>query len=151
MNTTIHGHLWPSEEYGRYVQSLKAAIGQQIYIVEINMGITSTAFELLAVLDFPKPNPERGIFPHFILLDDGRGINLGSITRISLNTPFNPPAEKILYQHDTLLKFLFSDERRLNKEHISAISKSLLKEILGKKSNFELKSGFKGAKINVKK
>jgi hypothetical protein len=135
--TPIHASLWPPEEYGRYVQNLKAAVGKQIYIVEVcsphlSMAITSTAFELLAVQNFPKPNPEKGILPHFILLDDGRGINLGRVARISINTPFNPPADKILYRHKALLKLLLSDERRLSKEHISAISKALLKDMLRK-------------------
>jgi len=61
------------------VQNLKAAVGQQIYIAEVNfsgthlsMTINSTAFELLAVQNFPKHNPQTGLLPHFILLDDGR-------------------------------------------------------------------------------
>jgi hypothetical protein len=138
--------LWPSEEYEHSVQNLKAAVGKQIYIVEVNFGLTqsstsinSTAFELLAVQNFPKPNPEKCLLPHFILLDDGRGINLGRIARISLNTPFNPPAEKIIYRHDALLKLLLSDKRRLTKEHISAISKALLKNLLLQTAGTEFK------------
>ncbi|OAD23606.1 hypothetical protein THIOM_000556 [Candidatus Thiomargarita nelsonii] len=139
--TSIHAEksLWPSQEYGQSVQNLKAAVGQQIYIAEVNfsgthlsMAINSTAFELLAVQKFPKPNPQTGLLPHFILLDDGRGINLGRIARISINTPFNPPADKVLYRHEALLKLLLSNEQRLTKEHISAISTALLKELLQK-------------------
>ena len=30
-------------------------------------------------MDFPRPDPVRGLAPHLILLDDGRGVNLGRI------------------------------------------------------------------------
>jgi hypothetical protein len=74
--TSIHAEnsLWPSQEYKQSVQNLKAAVGQQIYIAEVNfsgthlsMAMNSTAFELLAVQDFPKPNPQTGLLPHFIM------------------------------------------------------------------------------------
>ncbi|MBL3591134.1 MAG: hypothetical protein JMN24_15275 [gamma proteobacterium endosymbiont of Lamellibrachia anaximandri] len=98
------------------------------------MGIrlSDTAFELLGVVDFPRPDPTKGIAPHLILLDDGRGINLGHIARISLNTPFSPSAANTLYQDRFLMQSLLLRERRLSKASIAAKSKALLGRMLGK-------------------
>jgi len=131
--------LWPSPAYTQQVEALKNAIGKKIYLVElkpgdINMGIrlSDTAFELLDVVDFPRPDPTKGIAPHLILLDDGRGINLGHIARISLNTPFSPSAANTLYQDRFLMQSLLLRERRLSKVSIAAKSKALLGRMLGK-------------------
>jgi hypothetical protein len=98
------------------------------------MGIrlSDTAYELLDVISFPRPDPTKGIAPHLILLDDGRGINLGKIARITVNTPFNPPASDILYQDGHLMQNLLFRESRLSKASIAAKSKMLLGKILGK-------------------
>ena len=133
------GRLWPSPAYTQQVEALKNAIGRKVYFVElkpgdINMGIrlSDTAYELLDVVDFPRPDPTKGIAPHLILLDDGRGINLGRIARITLNTPFSPPASNILYQDTFLMQNLLLREQRLSKASIAAKSKALLGRILGK-------------------
>lgn len=133
------GRLWPSPAYTQQIEGLKNAIGKKVYFVElkpsdINMGIrlSDTAYELIDVIDFPRPDPAKGIAPHLILLDDGRGINLGRIARITVNTPFDPPAENILYQDRFLMQRLLLRERRLTKESIAAKSKALLGQILGK-------------------
>ncbi|MBA1443701.1 MAG: hypothetical protein M3H12_06330 [Chromatiales bacterium] len=131
--------LWPSPAYTRQVAALKNAIGKKVYLVElkpgdINMGIrlSDTPFELLGVVDFPRPDPTKGIAPHLILLDDGRGINLGHIARISLNTPFSPSTANTLYQDRFLMQNLLLRERRLSKASIAAKSKALIGRLLGK-------------------
>jgi hypothetical protein len=133
------GGLWPSDNYAREVAQLKQAVGKKVFLVElrpsaINMAInlTDKPYELIAVMDFPKPDPEKGNFPHMIVLDDGRGINLGRIARISVNTPFDPPPEHILYlEQDTVHHLLFR-KRRLSKASITTRSRALLGMIIGK-------------------
>jgi len=133
------GLLWPSPAYIQQIEVLRSAIGQRIYLVElkpgkVNMGIrlSDTAYELLDIIDFPKTDPSEGILPQMILLDDGRGINLGQIARISVNTPFCPPTKDILYQSPFLMQKLLLRERRLSKSSIAADSKAQLGRILGK-------------------
>lgn len=142
------GRLWPSPAYSQQVEKLKSAVGSKIYFVELkpsefDMGIhlSDTAYELIAVTDFPKPDPSRGIAPHLIILDDGHGINLGHIARISVRTPFNPPADDILYQDNFLMQRLLFRERRLSKESITATSKALLARILGKPTDDSIQGG----------
>jgi hypothetical protein len=131
--------LWPSAGYNQQIERLKDAIGRQIYLVELkpealNMGIrfSDTPFELIDVVDFPKPDPTKGIAPHVILLGDGRGINLGRIARITIETPYSPPAENILYQESFLMNSLLLRERRLSQASIAERSKLLLGRLLGK-------------------
>ncbi|TVO76917.1 hypothetical protein [Sedimenticola selenatireducens] len=131
--------IWPSAGYSRQIERLKQSIGKQIYLVElkpeaINMGIrfSDTAYELVDVIDFPRPDPAQGIAPHLILLDDGRGINLGRIARITIDTPYSPPEENILYQESFLMESLLLRERRLSHTSIAERSKILLGRLLGK-------------------
>lgn len=137
--------IWPSADYSRQVERLKQAIGQPIYLVElkpedIHMGIrfSDTAFELVDVVDFPRPDPARGLAPHLIVLDDGRGINLGRIARITIDTPYSPPSENILYQESYLMDRLLLRERRLSETSIAERSKLLLGRFLGKRSDKQL-------------
>lgn len=133
------GGLWPPAGYSSQIEALKAAVGKKIYLVELKPGPTNlgirladTAYELLEVISFPRPDPSKGIAPHLILLDDGRGINLGRIARITLNTPFSPQASDILYQDAFLMQNLLLRERTLSKASIANKSKILLGRILGK-------------------
>ena len=133
------GALWPSADYARWVARLRAAIGQRIYLVEVRLNdiqaavsLSDKAHELLAVVDFPKPDPKRRLFPHLIVLDDGRGVNLGHLARISLNTPFAPAETDLLYQEQALLQDYLFAPSRFNKEWIAAASKRMLGEVLGK-------------------
>jgi hypothetical protein len=137
--------IWPSADYSRQVERLKQAIGREIYLVElkpeaINLGIrfSDTPFELLAVLDFPRPDPAHGLAPHLILLDDGRGINLGRLARITIDTPYSPPTENILYQESLLMQRLLLRERRLSETAIAERSKQLLGRFLGKRPDKRL-------------
>ncbi|WP_456405045.1 hypothetical protein [Thiolapillus sp.] len=133
------GRLWPSKAYSRQLETLKKAIGQKVYLVElkpddINLGIhlSDTPFELLAVLDFPRPDPAQGLAPHFVLLDDGRGINLGRIARITVDTPFDPPKAQVLYEDRFLMGHLLQREQQLSHKFTEERSKLLLGRLLGK-------------------
>jgi len=133
--------LWPSLDYSRQVEILKRSVGKRIYLVElrpddINLGIhlSDTAYELLAVLDFPRPDPASGLAPHLLLLDDGRGINLGRVARVSVDTPFNPPCEQVLYEDRFLMDRLLRRERQLSHQFTVERSRQLLARVLGKAS-----------------
>jgi hypothetical protein len=132
-----HAGLWPSADYHAQVARLRAAVGERIYLAELRdtdtqLGaqITDRPYELLGVMDFPRPDPARGLAPHLILLDDGRGVNLGRIARIS-RRPFQPAADEVLYldraAHQTLL---FAD-RRLSKAFIAERAQAALGQVLG--------------------
>ena len=142
----IAGRLWPSPAYDRQVARLKEAVGRWIYLIEIKPSETQlaviwpgTSFGLLEVLEFPRPDPARGLYPHMVLLDDGRGINLGRIARITYNRAFDPKAEDILYEEHYLLQKLLYRERRLSEKSIRDTSKMQLAGILGKRGEKYLK------------
>jgi hypothetical protein len=110
---TLAGQLWPSEDYAEQVERLRSAVGARIFLVEIhateiNVGacLSDTDYELLGIVEFPRPDPARGLTPHLVLLDDGRGVNLGRIARISVGRPFSPAPGDILYQAPSLLRNL---------------------------------------------
>ncbi len=131
------GKVWPDAAYWRQIEQLKAALGKEIYLAEvraseINLSVTieNRAFELLDVIEFPRPDPARGIFPHLLLLDDGRGINMGQIARVSFGRPFQPADEDILYQDENLLETLLYCERSLSRDKVAAISRQSLGAIL---------------------
>jgi len=133
------GRLWPSSSYSRQVKTLRGAIGQKVYLVELKpddatLGIhlSDTAHELLAVLDFPRPDPALGLAPHLILLDDGRGINLGRIARITVGSPFRPSRKQILYEDSLLMDRLLRRERRLSHQFMAERSRLLLGQVLGR-------------------
>lgn len=130
--------IWPSPEYTAQVERLRGAVGQTIYLAEIEttavqlgVRLTDQAFVLLGVVDFPRPDPIRGLAPHLILLDDGRGVNLGRIARISLERPFGPTPAQVLFQDRRSVKALLTRERRLSERLIAERSHALLGQILG--------------------
>jgi hypothetical protein len=130
--------LWPPPGYHRQVERLRAAVGETIYLaeladteVQLAMRVTDHPFVLLDVIDFPRPDPARGLAPHLVLLDDGRGVNLGRIARITLR-PFNPAPGEVLYlDREADRKLLFA-ERRLTAEFITERSRSVLGQVLGR-------------------
>ena len=132
------GHLWPSPDYHRQVERLRAAVGETIYLVElavteVQLGIrlTGQPYCLLGVLDFPRPDPTKGLAAHLILLDDGRGLNLGRIARITCNRPFSPTPADILFQDERALQELLFRDRQLSAGFIAQRAKALLGELLG--------------------
>lgn len=147
------GNIWPSADYDQQIERLRAAIGQQVFLIElkqtdINIAIhhTDKAYELLAVIDYPRPDPEKGLFPHNILLDDGRGVNLGRIARITIDSAFSPNESSILFEEKTRFNQLTSSQHRATPASIAATSKELLGAIVGEKGtapgiNLEHKTG----------
>jgi hypothetical protein len=133
------GRLWPSPEYNRQIERLRAAVGETVYLAEIEatqvqvgVRLTDRPYILLGLIDFPRPDPVKGLAPHLVLLDDGRGVNLGRIARISTGRAFGPAPADILFQDRATLQALLFHERQLSKALIARRSKQLLGEILGK-------------------
>lgn len=133
------GSLWPSDEYDEQITQLRCNIGKPIYIVEIkitdiNLAVTmqGRAMILLDVITFPAPDPERRLYPHMLLLNDGRGLNLGRVARITTGRAFDPEPEDIIFQEQQLLKNLLFHERRLSDESVSQVSKFNLTRLLGR-------------------
>jgi hypothetical protein len=132
------GRLWPSPEYSRQVERLRAAVGETVYLVEleatqVQLGIhvNDRPYTLLGLVDFPCPDPIKGLAPHLVLLDDGRGVNLGRIARITTGRPFSPAPADILFQDQVALQALLFRERQLSKALIAQRAKQLLGEVLG--------------------
>jgi len=132
------GSLWPSDEYDNQITQLRRNIGKPIYIVEIkitdiNLAVVmqGRAVILLDVIAFPASDPERRLYPHMLLLNDGRGLNLGRVARITMGRAFDPDPEDIVYQEHQLLKRLLFNERRLSDETVSRVSKLQLARVLG--------------------
>ena len=133
------------------MEKLRAAVGRRIYLVEIeptniNVGVRQTGigYELLGVVGFPRPDPVNGLAPHLILLDDGRGINLGRIARISVRRPFNPAPAEVLYGDDALQERFLYRERALTRESIAQRSRMLLGELLGKEGVLRIAGSAQG-------
>lgn len=132
------GHLWPSPDYARQVDALRAAIGETVYVAELELTqvqlgarLTDKPYVLLGVVDFPRPDPTKGLAPHLVLLDDGRGVNLGRVARLTRSCPFSPAPKDVLYQDRPVLQGLLFNERRLSPEFIAVRSRRLLGELLG--------------------
>lgn len=137
-NDGAAGRLWPSPDYSHQVERLKAAVGETVYLAEIDatevqlgVRITGKPYVLLGVVDFPRPDPVRGLAPHLILLDDGRGVNLGRILRLSVGHAFAPAPGEVLFQDRAASRTLLFGERRLTPALIAERSKALLGEVLG--------------------
>ena len=131
-------NLWPATDYYRQLEQLRAVIGQTLYIVEINNTDIQTGVRfggkpltLLAVVDYPQPDPYRQLCPHLLILDDGRGINLGHIARISHHTAFNPPTEDILYLNQEFVQGALLAPRTLSPASVAATSRTLLSQLFG--------------------
>lgn len=135
--------LWPSADYQAQIETLRAAIGETIYIaelrdteVQLGVQVTDRAYQLLDVIDFPRPDPARGLAPHLIVLDDGRGLNLGRIARIS-RRPFQPSAEEVLYLDRAADQTLLFADRRLTRPFIAERAQAALGQVLGQSPNSE--------------
>lgn len=131
--------LWPDENYDAKLEKLQQLIGHKIFLIEavvtdINAGIhhTGQAYTLLSIVDYPQPDPKTGLLPHVIILDDGRGINLGRIIQISIESAFTEAERNIIYKNDTLLNNLLPHYNPLDKKSLTQISKALLANILCK-------------------
>ncbi|MGV6858110.1 MAG: hypothetical protein ACWA5X_03965 [bacterium] len=146
-STHATARLWPSRHYEQQVAALKQAIGQTVYLVELKAGDIHLAVELcdkpatlLDVIDFPAPSTEKGLAPHMLILDDGRGINLARVARVSTGSAFNPPPEHTLYRDEALMQATLLRDRRLSHASIAATSRAVLRGIT-QGSRRALKSG----------
>lgn len=131
------GDLWPTPEYFRYLERLRQAIGSPVFLAEINITainlgvrLSDTPLILLSIVDFPRPDPYTQLCPHLLIFDDGRGINLGHIARISIQA-FNPEPQHVLYENRSLVQEVLFAPRTLSRESIRATSTGLLAEIFG--------------------
>jgi hypothetical protein len=129
--------IWPPEDYYRQLEYLKKKLNQAVYIVPIHQNQNSLTFSmnnksirLIAIIDYPLPDPENHIFPHMLVFDDGTGINLGRVARVSINHPFNPGKKDIIYADEKLVNSLMLKDRQLSNESIRLTSKHALGEIL---------------------
>jgi hypothetical protein len=136
------GGLWPSPDYVRQMEALRAAVGETVFVAELELTdvqlgarLTDKPYVLLGVVDFPRPDPARGLAPHLVLLDDGRGVNLGRIARITRSRPFSPAPDDVVYQDRPVLQELLFNERRLSPAYIAHQSQRLLGELLGTPTN----------------
>jgi len=136
------GYLWPSPDYDCQLSALRRVIGQEVFLVslnltDINLSVTleNKPVNLLEVIDFPTPDPSRRLYPHMLMLDDGRGINLGHVARLSIKQAFDPDSEQVIFQQKRLLKRLLFQERQLSEQTIRRTSRMQLARILGKTDN----------------
>jgi hypothetical protein len=135
------GHLWPSPDYARQLEALRAAVGETVFIadleltdVQLSARLTDKPYVLLGIVDFPRPDPARGLAPHLVLLDDGRGVNLGRIARITRTRPFSPSPADVLYHDGPVLEHLLFNERNLSPKFIAVQSRRLLGDLLGERT-----------------
>ncbi len=133
------GAVWPGEDYRRQVAELRRRVGEEIYLAEVrdddlhlSVSFAHRPYRLLAVVDYPAPDPAAHLYPHMLVLDDGRGVNLGRIARISLDRPFQPAPEQILFQDTRLNEALLYSERRLSREQVHRLSRAHLGALLGR-------------------
>ena len=141
VDLTREGCLWPSDEYDDQIRLLRQHISRPIYIVELKLTdinvaviLQGRATILLDVIDFPAPDPEQRIYPHMLLLSDGRGLNLGRVARVTTGRAFDPDPQDIIFQEQKLLKDLLFHERRLSDKSISQVSKNNLIRLLGRQA-----------------
>ncbi|HPQ96751.1 MAG TPA: hypothetical protein PLN94_14300, partial [Thiolinea sp.] len=130
--------LWPAADYFAALQKLQAAIGKPVFVAEINLSeinagikISSSPLILLAIVAFPRPDPLRQLCPHLLVFDDGRGINLGHIARISLECAFAPSPAQTLYLNRPFTREQLFAPRTLSREQLGRTSRALLAEMFG--------------------
>ena len=134
------GQLWPPVEYFQQLSRLYDSIGEDIYLVpllesnqRLTFSMTGKPHKLIAIIDFPEPDPEQHLYPHMLVFADGSGLNLGKILKISRKTAFNPDIKDVLYEDRPMQNVLMYTPRKLNREYIQFVSRFALGEILGKK------------------
>lgn len=139
--------LWPTPDYYQQVAQLRAAVGQPLYVVEIhstdiNAGVafSGNALTLLGIVDYPQPDPYRQLCPHLLILDDGRGVNLGRVARISHNTAYMPPQKDVLFSNHEFVQNVLFAPRTLSWKSVAATSHALLALLFGDTHDLYLES-----------
>ena len=129
--------LWPSAEYDRQLARLRDAVGEYVYLVEarfeaqhVSARMSGSPRVLLAIVDFPCPDPARHLYPHVLLLDDGRGVNLGRILRISRDRPYAPAPEACLFENRALALRILPHRRTLSGTLIRSVARRQLGEFV---------------------
>lgn len=130
--------LWPPAEYHQQVAQLRQSVGEPVFLVElhdtaINAGVkfSDQPFVLLAIIDYPQPDPYRQLCPHMLILDDGRGVNLGRIVRVSRKQAFGPAEEDILFRNAEFIDGVLMAPRVLSRESIANTSREILSLMFG--------------------
>lgn len=125
--------IWPSADYQRGVSRLREHVGRPVFLVEVArasvpgaVALSDQAVDLLAVVDFPRPDPLLHLLPHLLILGDGRGINLGRVLRVSIHRPFSPSADQLLYLDQPSFHRLLSRPQRFNRRLLALRSRWLL-------------------------
>lgn len=136
-NIKFKGELWPPNSYFEQLKNLYKMLDKPVYIIPLHQNknsltfsITGKAIVLVAIIDYPNPDPENHMYPHMLVFNDGTGINLGRLLQVSINRPFNPGKEDIIYKDKKLQKSLMFRKRQLNEESIRLTSKIALGELL---------------------
>ena len=136
-NIKFEGKLWPPNSYFEQLKNLYNMLDKPVYIIPLHQNqksltfsITGKAIVLVAIIDYPVPDPENHIYPHMLVFNDGTGINLGRILQVSINRPFNPGKEDIIYEDKKMQNSLMYKERQLNEESIHLASRAGLSELL---------------------
>ena len=130
--------LWPAAEYYKQITRLKQAVGKMVFIAElkdtaINAGVnfSDTPLVLLDVIAYPEPDPYRRLCPHMLILNDGRGVNLGRVVRVTINQAFGPTHNDVLFQNTDFIEEVLFAPRVLSRESIAATSRGILSEMFG--------------------
>ena len=130
--------LWPPAEYHQQVAQLRQAVGEPVFLAELRDTATNAGVKfsdqplvLLSVIDYPKPDPYRQLCPHMLILDDGRGINLGRVIRVSRKQAFGPAAEDILFRNAEFIDGVLLAPRTLSRESIANTSREILSLMFG--------------------
>lgn len=146
--------LWPSAAYYQQVEALRCMIGQPVYVVEINstevnagVHFPGNPLELLAIVDFPRPDPYRQLCPHLLVLEDGRGVNLGRVARVTRNRAFAPVGEDVLFINQDFVDGVLFAPRTLSRESVAAITRTALGRMLGKEPEMALQHQEKGGEV----
>ena len=136
-NIKFKGKLWPPNSYFEQLKNLYKMLDKPVYIIPLHQNqnsltfsITGKAIILVAIVDYPAPDPENHFFPHMLVFNDGTGINLGRILQVSINRPFNPGKEDIIYEDKKMQNSLMYQERQLNEDSIHLASRVALSELL---------------------
>lgn len=131
-------NLWPTHNYYQQVEQLRTAIGKPLYLVEINttdinagVKFPNKPLTLLGITDFPRPDPYQQLCPHLLILEDGRGVNLGRIARITLNTAYSPVPGDVLFTNQEFMENVLLAPRSLSHASVAATSRALLAQLFG--------------------
>lgn len=131
-------NIWPNSDYYRQVEQLRSMIGKPLYIVEINtteinagVHFPGHPLRLLAIVDFPEPDPHTQLCPHLLVLEDGRGINLGRIARIASDSAYTSEPGKVLFTNHEFVQNVLFAPRTLSRESAAEVTRAALSRIFG--------------------